>query len=656
MAHLAVQPSSIFIDLFVEMTGGWSITSSTTSALIIQTQYYRIEIMGSNLEGGWDETSAGIVTRIEFWNLGTDLTYITGLAFKLGDIVKAYNGSSGTGTLNFLLSGNDTIIGNRNGDHIRAGSGDDTIAPSGGGDYIDGGDGTDTIDYTLSPFPMNGARINLSGDWREGEFTTAHDGSEIYLVNIENAVATFGNDTVYGSDVANRLEGRSGNDLLDGRGGHDILIGGAGNDTLLGGDGADQLQGDAGNDSINGGRGFDTVAFSGRLSDYTITANADGSITVTDKRGIDGTDILTGIEVLRFEDVLSYYGDLLPILVHNVSIREDGELDLRLPSDLTRLSGLKIVLADGQNLPAWLSYDPSTNALKGAPPQDWNGELRIRIEGAGDVAARTGEFTIAVAAVNDAPTDVSLSNATVSELAAANTIVGDIGVMDPDAGDSFTYTLLESAGGRFSLRTQDGITSLVVNDGLKLDFEQARTHQVVIKVTDNAGLSYTKALTVNVADVAVEKTLGGTGNDILKGGPSGDTLGGGAGNDKLWGGKGKDVLTGGSGADTFVFDTALNARSNVDTITDFRVKDDSIFLDNAVFSKLGKGSIQKPGALSQAFFTIGPKARDANDYIIYDNRKGVLSYDADGSGPKAAIQFAVLKKGLALTHKDFFVI
>jgi hypothetical protein len=33
-----------------------------------------------------------------------------------------------------------------------------------------------------------------------------------------------------------------------------------------------------------------------------------------------------------------------------------------------------------------------------------------------------------------------------------------------------------------------------------------------------------------------------------------------------------------------------------------------------------------------------------------------LSYDRDGTGAAAQVQFATLKKGLALTHLDFFVI
>ena len=36
--------------------------------------------------------------------------------------------------------------------------------------------------------------------------------------------------------------------------------------------------------------------------------------------------------------------------------------------------------------------------------------------------------------------------------------------------------------------------------------------------------------------------------------------------------------------------------------------------------------------------------------------KGVLSYDADGSGKGAAIKFAQITKGLVIDHKNFFVI
>ena len=41
--------------------------------------------------------------------------------------------------------------------------------------------------------------------------------------------------------------------------------------------------------------------------------------------------------------------------------------------------------------------------------------------------------------------------------------------------------------------------------------------------------------------------------------------------------------------------------------------------------------------------------------IVHDPQSGELSYDADGDGPIAAIQFARLDAGLALTHQDMIL-
>ena len=60
--------------------------------------------------------------------------------------------------------------------------------------------------------------------------------------------------------------------------------------------------------------------------------------------------------------------------------------------------------------------------------------------------------------------------------------------------------------------------------------------------------------------------------------------------------------------------------------------------------------------MSKSFFTIGDKAKDSNDYIVYNKNKGVLFYDADGSGTGAAVQFAAINKKLKMTYNDSFVV
>ena len=159
-----------------------------------------------------------------------------------------------------------------------------------------------------------------------------------------------------------------------------------------------------------------------------------------------------------------------------------------------------------------------------------------------------------------------------------------------------------------------------------------------------------------------ERLTGGEGDDTLSGLARNDVLKGLAGNDRLDGGTGTDVLTGGSGKDVFVFSTKFSTKTNRDKITDFNVKDDTLWLENSLFkankslyATIRKGSEAKPLKLASKFFRLD-KAKDSNDFFIYDRKKGVLSYDDDGSGSHKAVEIATLKKGLKLSYHDFMVI
>jgi len=118
-----------------------------------------------------------------------------------------------------------------------------------------------------------------------------------------------------------------------------------------------------------------------------------------------------------------------------------------------------------------------------------------------------------------------------------------------------------------------------------------------------------------------------------------------AGVDVLDGGNDSDTLTGGTGADAFVFSTALGG-GNVDVIVGYSVADDTIHLDVSIFTGIGLG------VLGANAFVIGAAAADGDDRIIYNPATGALFYDADGNGAGAAVQFATLGTGLALTSAD----
>ena len=141
--------------------------------------------------------------------------------------------------------------------------------------------------------------------------------------------------------------------------------------------------------------------------------------------------------------------------------------------------------------------------------------------------------------------------------------------------------------------------------------------------------------------------------DQIFGGGHDNILTAGAGNDVLDGHLGNDTLIGGTGSDFFVFHTALDALTNVDTITDFSVADDTIQVDNLIFAALGGN-----GTLTANQFVKNTTglAGDGDDHIIYETDTGWLYYDSNGNAAGGSTHFATLATNLALTNADFVVV
>ena len=102
-------------------------------------------------------------------------------------------------------------------------------------------------------------------------------------------------------------------------------------------------------------------------------------------------------------------------------------------------------------------------------------------------------FTIAVKNVNEAPTDISISNLTVNENA-SGAVVGTVTTTDPDAGNTHSYSVSDS---RFEV--VNGQLKLIA--GKSLDYETESSVQLTITTKDQGGLSYAENFTVNVNDV-----------------------------------------------------------------------------------------------------------------------------------------------------------
>lgn len=144
----------------------------------------------------------------------------------------------------------------------------------------------------------------------------------------------------------------------------------------------------------------------------------------------------------------------------------------------------------------------------------------------------------------------------------------------------------------------------------------------------------------------IENINGSLFNDSLIGNALANQLLGGGGNDTLSGGAGNDTLTGGIGNDVFkLLDLSK------ETIKDFSVPDDTIYLENAIFTRLAA-----TGVLNAAQFVTAAVALDGNDYLIYNKNSGVVFYDDDGNGSHAALPILIIGSGLSLANTDFVVI
>ena len=131
-------------------------------------------------------------------------------------------------------------------------------------------------------------------------------------------------------------------------------------------------------------------------------------------------------------------------------------------------------------------------------------------------------------------------------------------------------------------------------------------------------------------------------------------LTGNSGDNRLSGGAGRDTLQGGLGNDAFLFTAPLSGATNVDVIRDMNERgNDTIFLDNAVFTALGRAGGLGPGAFCSNATGI---AADTSDRIIHEVDTGELYYDSNGSTAGGTyVLFARVDPNIFLTAADFTV-
>jgi Ca2+-binding RTX toxin-like protein len=450
-------------------------------------------------------------------------------------------------------AGNDTLTGSpvtNPGQTILGLAGNDTLtAGTGGNTVLDGGDGNDTLRDAGAAAAASLVDTMIGGA-----------GDDIYVVTRANDVITEQSTTGSGIDTVRTnlrtyvLPNNVENLVYTAALGITATLNALPN-TFSGFDGTSV---------VNGSDGVDTALFTGQLAQYTVTANPDGSVTLTDNRGgsPDGTTTFTNFELFQFSNGL--------VLTQAQLGGGSGGTTTTIVNGTT-----------GSDILTSTAIGAIINGIGGADTLTAGAANQILDGGAGaDILNDNGQtgITLAGSAGNDTFI-VSSPGTVITELAGNGTdtiqtslssfsLPTNVERLVHTGSVSFTATANAAGqmitGGTGADSLSDGGFGVTLRGGGGADtFTVTNASTTVTEVAGSANsivntnlASY--SLGANIQDLTYTGTgsFTGTGNGLantVTGGAGNDTLSGNGGADTLIGGAGTDRLTGGGGADTFVF-------------------------------------------------------------------------------------------------------
>jgi VCBS repeat-containing protein len=272
------------------------------------------------------------------------------------------------------------------------------------------------------------------------------------------------------------------------------VFGGDGNDQITGNSANNSISGGRGNDTLFGGGGTDTAVFSGSLADYTIS----GAGSVSDNRGRDGTDSLSGFEFFQFADqtIVSPTVSNPPLPVTTLITGNE---------DVATSGTLQATDPDNDPLTFSLVSGPASGSLSIASDGSYTFTPGGDFENLGQGATRDVAFTysvsdgdvsveqvatVRVSGVNDAPIGSNASASVVED----NVLAGSLSASDAE-GDSVTFSLASGAtNGSVSINANGSYTYIPTANFYGPD-------SFTYTVSDGQGGSTNGTVTVTVSSV-----------------------------------------------------------------------------------------------------------------------------------------------------------
>jgi Ca2+-binding RTX toxin-like protein len=401
--------------------------------------------------------------------------------------------------------------------------------------------GIDTLDFSRLPLKNLGYYFNLAGggilttnsafnktfynardnslaeDRTTESYSTSTFGTAVaFGVVIENVIGSTSNDTIYGNEYDNNLNGGNG---------YDVLIGGAGNDFLTGGWGGNSYDGGIGRDTVNYNYVSQhiTANLNTGIASFSGQTVTEPLISIENLIGGSGNDSLIGNGVAN---------------VFSGGIGND-----------TLIGGY-----GNDSLDAWTGND----SLLGGIGDDW-------LDGAFDndtLYGGMGNDTLGNSYYPESGDDLMYGEGGDDKL------YGGDGNDTLDGGDG--YDSLYGGAGNDFLTGSWGGNSYDGGDGSDtVNYNYVSQH---ITLNLNTGIAYFSGQTVTEPLISIENLIGGSGNDILLGNALNNTFKGGKGNDGLYGGAGNDLLNGEDGDDYLqgglFFSQPIIGRNDIFTVND----------------------------------------------------------------------------------------
>ena len=244
-----------------------------------------------------------------------------------------------------------------------------------------------------------------------------------------------------------------------------------------------------------------TLTFSGIPTNDNVGI-LDIIVTVTDASGEQVSD--------TYQLTINNANDapVLDIPIPNQVASEDTAFEFILPADtfsdpdngdvLTYIA----TLANGSDLPTWLTFNPDTLTFSGTPTNGDVGTLDITITATDISGAQVNDtYQFTVENTNDAPTlDTPIADQTVTENTVFEFTIPADTFSDPDIGDTLTYSATLTDGA--------ALPNWLIFDATTLTFSGTPTNNnigildIIVTVTDASGAISSDTYQLTINDVA----------------------------------------------------------------------------------------------------------------------------------------------------------